>query len=527
MSNELDALPISKELFDYHSTRFQENGIPIADVEAEERGKARRVVVVDPLHLFPADCERVFKDQGYEIVIADQRIIGEGYIDERSVPGLWCINIWPRGFVLAEGETRPDQRMKEHAFLPWACTMAEDIVAVAHLFDAAVVVGVGRAGGMMASEVSKRLRIPMLLLINEIGGVLGRDEIEKNERGVVDDLAVLWAESSAFRSANAVAALRSDYTQAQRKVLQGYDPHKAAVMKYAVTPEWIVEALDALIHASSPWVSVWGPIFAARDGHAFHRATQVWRGDMPLFYRGHRKVALALEPHVKRWIAEAEVSGRRLVVALGGESGCGKTGAVSFLQMLLYIDGIQSAFVPGDAFFRRTPSENFKERVLLDNMGDDHLRDYLMSDDEIDYGRLDTILEQLSDPTCDIVYIPSDTRRIDVAVNDAGLCVRRSRRYESVPIYLANAPVVFLDLTTSPFLKNVDVHVFYEPIKEHKFKRIRTRNAERDPSFDYSYTEKILRIEREKIAPLREKAHALVDSAYAVRIVSEPRIVAR
>jgi hypothetical protein len=506
MSNELDALPISKELFDYHFTRFQENGIPIAGVEADERGKARRVVVVDPLHLFPANCERVFKDQGYEIVIADQRVIGEGYIDERSVPGLWCINIWPRGFVLAEGETRPLERMKEHAFLPWACTMAEDIVAVAHLFDAAVVVGVGRAGGMMASEVSKRLRIPMLFLINEIGGVLGRDEIEKDERGVVDDLAVLWAESSAFRSANAVAALRADYTPAQRRVLQGYDPHKAALMKYAVTPEWIVEALDALIHASSPWVAVWGPIFAARDGHAFHRATQLWRGDMPLFYRGHRKVALALEPHVKRWIAEAETSGRRLVVALGG---------------------IQSAFVPGDAFFRRTPSENFKERVLLDNMGGDHLRDYLMSDDEIDYGRLDAILEQLSDPARDIVYIPSDTRRIDVAVNDSGLCVRRSRRYESVPIYLTNALVVFLDLTTSPLLRNVDVHVFYEPVKEHKFKRIRTRNAERDPSFDYSYTERILKIEREKIAPLREKAHALVDSTYAVRIVSEPRIVAR
>jgi len=71
-------------------------------------------------------------------------------------------------------------------------------------------------------------------------------------------------------------------------------------------------------------------------------------------------------------------------------------------------------------------------------------------------------------------------------------------------------------------LEHVDVKVFYEHTYRQRLSRIRRRNAQRDPNQDFEFISSVLQIEHEKIAPLAECAHVLVDVDYNVRVVREP-----
>ena len=82
--------------------------------------------------------------------------------------------------------------------------------------------------------------------------------------------------------------------------------------------------------------------------------------------------------------------------------------------------------------------------------------------------------------------------------------------------------IVFLDLTISPLLEHVDVKVFYEHTYRQKLARIRRRNAQRDPNQDFEFISSVLKIEHEKLAPLADRAHILVDVDYNVRVVRDP-----
>jgi len=511
--SETEPLTINENLLDYHRFRFKRHAIPMADdaARAVPRARSECVLIADPLGQLPQSYVLELLKAGREVVLIDQRYVGKEYLERMEARPLWHINVWPRGYLLAENEVRIDKAMSEVEMLPWISTMAEEAVAVGYLSGCHSVIGVGRCGGLIAAEVATRLGLGMVYYLKEVAEVLEDDVRVRDRAGVLCDLMELWSESSSFRTANEIVTRRSSLSPEEMRTLMQYDAIKAEHLEIPVDESELIDSIDVL--AAQP---------KGKVGEAFHRATHLWRGDLPVVDEGHRKAAMLLKPYLEKWSIEAALRGKRLTVSFGGESGCGKTEIACYLQLLLYAEACQSALIPGDAFFKRPPSENMAERVYLSRRSQDQLKRFLTSQEEIDYAGVDEVINYAKDRARDRVLIPSDARRIDVIPDEHGRLVRRSRRYARVPVFLQDVDIIFLDLTISPVLEHVDVKVFYEHTYRQKLARIRRRNAQRDPNQDFEFISSVLKIEHDKIAPLADRAHVLVDVDYNVRVVREP-----
>ena len=103
------------------------------------------------------------------------------------------------------------------------------------------------------------------------------------------------------------------------------------------------EILDALCRGKAPR-DVKGEglkhLFSRREGRAYQRAAFPWRGDPPVIKAKHKKAAKSLFPHILREVRHTSGIGRRVIVALGGESGAGKTEIAEYLRFLLRSEGM-------------------------------------------------------------------------------------------------------------------------------------------------------------------------------------------
>jgi uridine kinase len=243
-----------------------------------------------------------------------------------------------------------------------------------------------------------------------------------------------------------------------------------------------------------------------RSPRGHHRLTSAWRGDRPRIASQHAWSAEQLLP----WIIEAQRiaarSGRRLVVALGGESGAGKTEIAHCLGIGLRGHRLWSALLPGDVFFRLPPSANHEARLWADGAG--HLAEYIGPPHEIDLEALDDALAEAADLHTTAILCPSDCRPLS------------GRRYARVPLDLSRCQVVFVDLTYSMLLDSPDLRIFLESDHQERREYIRRRNAARDPGQDFSFILKVLAIEHEQIQRTAVHAHLCVDITGAVRDTS-------
>jgi uridine kinase len=265
------------------------------------------------------------------------------------------------------------------------------------------------------------------------------------------------------------------------------------------------EILDTLCRGKAPH-GVEGEgfesIFARREGRAYQRSAFTWRGDPPVIREKHKKAAKGLFPHIIGEVRHASGAGRRVIVALAGESGAGKTEIAEYLRYLLRSEGMWGVTISGDAFFKRVPSENHRARI--DAYAEGHLDTYL-GPSEVDLEQLDSILKRAVERRVDLISVPSDCRSLE------------SRRYDDVPVDIRGIDVLFVDLTYSLLLENVTLKIFLESDYKARIDEIRERNLGRDPDQDFAFILKVLEIEHSIIQGLKEKANLIVTKNYEVK----------
>jgi len=241
--------------------------------------------------------------------------------------------------------------------------------------------------------------------------------------------------------------------------------------------------------------------FARRSGRAYHRTIPTWRGDFPRITPVLVDAAEELLPHIQRRIERALDGGERLVVALGGESGSGKTEISHLLTLMLRHEGIGSKVLPGDAFFIRRPADNYEHRRSADREG--RLAE-VIGPQEVDLPRLDRILDEIRKRDVGLTRVPSYSRTRIVP----------DRFYPDVPVALYQVDAVFIDLTYSLLLENVTCKVYLERSSLAHLDNVKARNLKRDPDQDFDFIHRVLQIEQGLIAPLARRADIVVGPDY-------------
>ena len=251
---------------------------------------------------------------------------------------------------------------------------------------------------------------------------------------------------------------------------------------------------------------------ASGAGHArgHHRLASAWRGDRPRIASQHAWSAEQLVPHIVD--AQRAATGR-LIVAIGGESGAGKTEIAHCLRVALRRHQLWVAHVPGDVFFRLPPGANHAARLAADRAGD--LERHIGPPREIDVAALDAVLAEAADPRIATVRCPSDCRTLG------------ARRYSQVPIELARCQVVIVDLTYAMLLDTPALRVFLESDYLERLEYIRRRNTARDPDQDFGFILKVLAIEHAQIQRTATRADLRVDLRGEVRGAGVAQLGAR
>jgi len=239
-----------------------------------------------------------------------------------------------------------------------------------------------------------------------------------------------------------------------------------------------------------------------RKKRAYHRLVPAWRGDPPVIKSNHRKAAEGLLPYIIEEIIHSRSREERFVVALGGESGAGKTEIAEYLRFLLRREKVWGVTIAGDAFFRLAPPENHRARLKA--YGEGKLDQYL-GPSEVDLKQLDSILHRAVQRDVTEVFVPSDCRKLG------------SRRYRNVPVGLAGMEIIFVDLTYSLLLKNATLKIFLESDYGDRINEVKERNLSRDPDQDFGFILKVLEIEHRIIRKLKREARLVVTKDYEVK----------
>ena len=240
-------------------------------------------------------------------------------------------------------------------------------------------------------------------------------------------------------AAQALAELLGDGPRLARMLTSAHD----AVQRAFTWPR-SAELLEAMLDEV---VASWPHRGSDRSERAFHRLTPAFRGDLPAIQPRHRQAASRLLP---RLIAARSrcPDDERLIVAIGGESGSGKSEVATVLSLLLRAEGLKSVSIPGDAYFRRQPAKNHRQRLSAHSNGT--LEAYLGSPEEIDYARLDALLQAARSRATSTVQCPSDSR------------AEGGRRYERVPLSLEGVDVVIIEFTWAMALETPALRLFLE-----------------------------------------------------------------
>jgi uridine kinase len=170
---------------------------------------------------------------------------------------------------------------------------------------------------------------------------------------------------------------------------------------------------------------------------------QTDNGDVLRITESHRKRAELLFQYLRQKYSGLQ---QRLVIAVGGPSGSGKSEIGALLSALYQKTGVRSLLVPCDNYPIRAPKYNdTHRRSLFDTQGPDALASYLGSEEEILFSRLEEIsrqflsgtetvnLRSINMQTCEITdSIPTDVRDVQVLVFEGTWSCRIPGLSESV-----------------------------------------------------------------------------------------------
>lgn len=205
--------------------------------------------------------------------------------------------------------------------------------------------------------------------------------------------------------------------------------------------------------------------------------------------------ALHLYEKVGAW-CEDKQEHERLVISLFGGSGSGKTTIAGALQQYLLNDGIGCFLLGGDDYPHRIPKRNDEERLrIFEESGENGLRDYLGTPQEIDFDRINEVLADF--------HAGKNTITLRHMGREDGEIFSEETSFEGIRVL-----IVEWTHGGSEYLEGVDLPVFLESSpKETRERRIR-RN--RDANAASPFINMVVELEGEKLKRQRNRAKLIV-----------------
>lgn len=183
---------------------------------------------------------------------------------------------------------------------------------------------------------------------------------------------------------------------------------------------------------------------------------------------------------------------QKIVVAIAGESGSGKTHMATALAKELFANKIQTQILHMDDFFKLPPASNHAQRLTdISQVGPQ----------EVNLERLNALISafKLNAGNCSIPTV--DYYQNSIAESH---------------VDLSEVQVLIIEGTYTFFLKDTNFHLFmsrdYKQTKELRLARNRGNEAQDE------FIERVLRIEHEIIAGSATKADAYIDYDFNLQI---------
>lgn len=205
--------------------------------------------------------------------------------------------------------------------------------------------------------------------------------------------------------------------------------------------------------------------------------------------------ALHLYEKVGAW-CEDKQEHERLVISLFGGSGSGKTTIAGALQQYLLNDGIGCFLLGGDDYPHRIPKRNDEERLrIFEESGENGLRDYLGTPQEIDFDRINEVLADF--------HAGKNTITLRHMGREDGEIFSEETSFEGIRIL-----IVEWTHGGSEYLEGVDLPVFLESSPEETRERRIRRN--RDANAASPFINMVVELEGEKLKRQRNRAKLIV-----------------
>lgn len=205
--------------------------------------------------------------------------------------------------------------------------------------------------------------------------------------------------------------------------------------------------------------------------------------------------ALHLYEKVGAW-CEDKQEHERLVISLFGGSGSGKTTIAGALQQYLLNDGIGCFLLGGDDYPHRIPKRNDEERLrIFEESGEDGLRDYLGTPQEIDFDRINEVLADF--------HAGKNTITLRHMGREDGEIFSEETSFEGIRVL-----IVEWTHGGSEYLEGVDLPVFLESSPEETRERRIRRN--RDANAASPFINMVVELEGEKLKRQRNRAKLIV-----------------
>ena len=205
--------------------------------------------------------------------------------------------------------------------------------------------------------------------------------------------------------------------------------------------------------------------------------------------------ALHLYEKVGAW-CEDKQEHERLVISLFGGSGSGKTTIAGALQQYLLNDGIGCFLLGGDDYPHRIPKRNDEERLrIFEESGENGLRDYLGTPQEIDFDRINEVLADF--------HAGKNTITLRHMGREDGEIFSEETSFEGIRVL-----IVEWTHGGSEYLEGVDLPVFLESSPEETRERRIRRN--RDANAASPFINMVVELEGEKLKRQRNRAKLIV-----------------
>lgn len=178
----------------------------------------------------------------------------------------------------------------------------------------------------------------------------------------------------------------------------------------------------------------------------------------------------------------------KLTIAIGGESGSGKSTTAYCLKKELDNQGVSSVILHMDSYFKLPPKDNHKQRI--GSLG-------CVGPQEVDLKKLNEHLSSFR----------NNTKEIQVPIVSY-----EDNRFTSRKVNLNSIDVLIIEGVYSFMLENLDLKIFLERTYKDTFQnRIKRTRENHEPLI-----ESILEIEHEIVRSMKINANYIIDKDYRI-----------